>query len=283
MPLNVFLPFYAGDVDLLKDLLLWIGELGGCKKYKAVLITDPKSLRNSDAWPDEAKIAEVLKLARKSFKYVVLISTPYRRLKMDGTGAWPVGANWAFFCAALWNSMQERNPFLWLEPDATPLSEGWLETLEAAYAECGKPFMGAVLPTNLPNCNPTYMNGSPAVYPPNAMVYFDGAFIDFLRPLPFEQALRDGRQHVLDVAAFDLAAAAQVVPFAHATRLVQHYWGGERQTPPTFKLAKQETDPPHVFTLEALYPEAVVFHRCKDGSLRELLRAKRNESTLKAA
>lgn len=279
----VVLPYCAADVDLACDLMRWCIELGGCKKYRCLLITDPKSLSGQDSWPDEEKISELLKLARKNFKYVQSITTPYRRKKMDGTSAWPVGSNWSFFCTALYIAMHEKDSWAWIEPDCTPLVEGWLETLEAAYAECGKPFMGAVLPTNLPNCNPAYMNGSPAIYPPNAMVYFDSAFIDFLRPLPFEQALRDGRQHVLDVAAFDLAAASQVVPFAHATRLVQHYWGGERQTPPTFKLTKQETDPPHVFTLEALYPEAVVFHRCKDGSLRELLRAKRNESTLKAA
>lgn len=282
MSLLVALPFCQADVDLAIEQQKWIAELGGCKNYRAILITDPRSLSGEDGWPDESKITELHKLVRKNFKYSSLVFTPYRRKKMDGTSAWPVGANWCFYCLCLYIAMDLRMPFLFLEPDCVPLTEGWLETLDAEYQKCGKPFFGAVLPTNLPNCHSQYLNGT-AIYPANSMVYFDSAFIDFLRPLPFEQALRDGRQHVLDVAAFDLAAAAQVVPFAHPTRLCQHYWGGERQTPPTFKLAKEETDPPHVFTLEALYPEAVIFHRVKDGSLVNLLRARRNESKLIAA
>jgi hypothetical protein len=224
-------------------------------------------LSGSDGWPDESKVNEIKKLARKNFKSVLSITTPYRRRRADGSSTWPLMANFCFYSLCYYVAMAEKRPFLFLEPDAVPLCEGWLQKIEAEYEQSGKKFMGSVLETNLPSENPSYLNGV-AVYPGNALLYFDRCFIDFLNGVD---------------AAFDLAGAKMTVPQAHPTRLIQHFWGTERDSWPTFKKVKADGDPYNIFTLENLYPEAVLFHRTKDSSLIDLLRAWRNEGKVKLA
>lgn len=266
MPLNIVIPFHAGDAELAVKLLEWIHELGGAKQNRCFLLTDPPSLSGADNWPDQEKLAVIQKLARKSFKSVQQIYTPYRRRRADGSSTWPLGANWAFFSWGFFSAMTQTDPFLWLESDCVPLREGWIKTLEEAYDICGKKMMGPVLDTNLEKENPQYLNGT-SIYDARSLICFDKAMIDFLNGVD---------------AAFDLAAASQVMPRACPTRLIQHFFG-DHGVVPTFKAEKEEGDPFNVFTLDNLFPEAVIFHRCKDGSLIELLRARRNESKLIAA
>jgi len=260
------LPFHKGDADLCINLLNWIYELGAAKEFKCILITDPKSPKANDDWPDE-RLATIQKLAKKNFKSVQQIWTPYRRRMLDGTSNWPMGANWAFYCASLHVAMSVHCPFLWLEPDMVPLKEGWLDELMQAYLACGKPIMGPVLQTNMPEANPTYVNGT-SIYAPDSIRYFDRAMIDFL----------NGGGN-----AFDVAAAAMVVPNTAPTRLIQHFWGSDRTTAPTFKDDKLPSDPWNVFTLGHLFPEAVLYHRVKDDSLISLLREKRQQGSLVTA
>lgn len=263
--ITVVIPFWKGDADLAVQLLEWVSDLGGCKKYDCVLITDPKTSSNSN--PEPEKVSEIQRLAKKNFKTVQQIWTPYRRRRIDGSSDWPVNANWAFFCTAMFFAMSKSNAFLWLEPDCVPIKEGWLDAIEEEYSKCGKPMLGPVLQTNMPSANPTYMNGT-SVFNASCLRYFDSAMVDFL----------NGAGH-----AFDVAAAAQVIPHAHPTRLIQHFWGSDRTTAPIFKAEKTDKDPWNVFTLGHLFPEAVLYHRVKDSSLIDLLREKRNERTLVAA
>jgi hypothetical protein len=257
----IVIPYCEKDADLAIGMLEWIKELGGAKKYDCLLITDPKSLTGSDAWPIPEKVYAIQKLCRKNFKSVEHIYTPFRRRRLDGTNEWPMGANWVFYCTALFIGMSLNQPFLWLEPDCVPLKEGWLKALEDEYADCGKPFMGPILQTNMPSAHPEYMNGT-AIYPGNALTYFDASMIDFL----------NGGGH-----AFDVASARRVIPLAYPTRKIQHYWGSDRATCTTFKLTKTADDLANVFTPDHLFPEAVLYHRVKDDSLISILRTKRNE------
>ena len=57
---------------------------------------------------------------------------------------------------------------------------------------------------------------------------------------------------------WDRSGGAQVLREAHITRLIQHEWGKPNE-PPTFT------------SLSSIKKEAVLFHRCKDGSLIDLL------------
>lgn len=265
--LTIVIPFYSGDADLCIDLLRWVRELDPQRKNKCVLITDPKPLSGDDPWPD-GRVDEIQKLARKCFKQVTQIFTPYRRKRVGSPDSgWPMGANWSFYCSSLYIAMTSREPYLFFEPDSCPLSEGWLEAIEQEYSTCGKQFMGSVLDTNMPDAHTKYLNGV-AVYPGVAMRYYDASMIDFL----------GGGGH-----AFDVAAAARVVPESHNTPLFYHFWGSDRTTCPTFKATKPVGDLWNVFTLDNIPKEAVLFHRNKDHTLLSLLRAKRNESKLLAA
>lgn len=243
-------------------MLKWIQELGSAKSNDCILITDPASLSGADDWPNDPIVAEIEQLARTVFASVICITTPYRRKRLDGTSAWPMGANWCFYSLAFYMAMTQTRPFLFLEPDCSPIKEGWLDIIEKEYLICGKPMLGPILQTKMPDSHPSYMNGT-AVYPAKGLLYFDGAFIDFL----------NGGGH-----AFDVAAAARVIPEAFPTRLIQHFWGSAENVSPTFVKEKKTDDPWNVFTLEHIYPEAVLYHRDKTGSLISLLRERRNKS-----
>jgi hypothetical protein len=71
--------------------------------------------------------------------------------------------------------------------------------------------------------------------------------------------------------AFDMATAPVTVPLSAHTKLLQHFWGPTRDNPPTFAEVKTAESPINTFTLANLNPEAVVFHRNKDGTLLKLL------------
>lgn len=223
------LPFCKADTPAALRLLKWISQLGGCKKHTALLVADCEV-----QWSDAT---QALKLAKLSFLSVKLITT-----EKPCDYPWPTGANLMFLTGA--NAVNE--PFFWLEPDAVPLKRDWLDTIEEAYRNCGKMFMGPVLDSNDAALPKRYMAGT-AVYPCNAGVLI-------------EKQLKGG--------AWDMDAADMIVPRAAHTDLIHHLWG-EKNNPPVFA----ETNIPgtNVFCPKQIHPEAVVFHRNKDGSLIRML------------
>ena len=253
----VILPYCDADQHLAVQLLDWIAELGGCKKHTLLLITDPKL--------EATRIEAVQKSARKSFKAITQITTPYRRRRADGSSGWPLNCNWAFYCACMYVAMTGRKPFLWLEPDCVPLKGGWLDELESDYELCGEEFMGDVIETKVVGMVEKYLNGT-AIYPGTAMRHFDSHMVDLL----------NGHND-----AFDMASAKTVVPMTSATLKIQHWFRVEGEPAPSF-----DPDPPagwETIVLANIRPEAVLFHDCKDGSLIRKLREIRKEATLVAA
>ena len=75
--------------------------------------------------------------------------------------------------------------------------------------------------------------------------------------------------HWRDDLSWTLACAPDFVPLAANSPLFRHLWG-EKDKPPTF--AENNIPGTNVFCLRQLPPEAVMFHRNKDGSLIRLLR-----------
>ena len=69
---------------------------------------------------------------------------------------------------------------------------------------------------------------------------------------------------VQNVRAFDMVFANDLVPRAHNTPLIQHFWGSDYNMPPLFVPARTEADPPNAVTLSLIKPETVLFHRVKD-------------------
>jgi hypothetical protein len=229
--------YHGGDLNRLRELLEWIGELGGCQDHACVLAAD-------SGVPLETR-QEMVNLAKKQFGYVGAIrvevpSTQYR-------GA----SNRMFAETAKHIQDNYKSHFIWLEPDCVPLKRNWLNDLDTAYARTTKQFMGAIIETiGQPNIPRLHLTGC-SIYPNRAF--------DVLAPF-----LEGG-------LAWDIASAETVIPKTVNTFLVHHFYG-LIDLPPLFKEVKEAGDPKNVLTPEFIRPQAVLFHRCKAGDLIPILR-----------
>ena len=230
------IPFHPGDVHLAQDLLRWIEDLGGCPNHEALLIAD-----RTTQW---SKCLEVLQSAQRSFNKVHFQAT-----ESEYNFGWPQAANAMFKLAAKWVEEKHHSHWLWLEPDSAPLKQGWLDTLDAAYKASGKRFLGNIYRSHNPNIPYPVLSGV-AVYPPNCA--------------------HDAAEATSGIAAFDVRLSQKLDGDMASTNLIQWMWGEKREIAPRF--AEVNTPGTEIFCLKQLHPEAVIWHRCKDGSLIRLLR-----------
>ena len=149
---------------------------------------------------------------------------------------WPISCNKAFETMA-WAAYQKyKQPFLWMEPDAVPLKQGWLNDIENEYKAKGRPFMGdyvgiaGIVPNGV-----DHMSGI-AVYHPD---------MPRLAPSIFNN----------ERAAWDIASANQVTRQMAKTNLIQHDWV------PTKKWRRDHVD------LTCVKEGAVIYHPDKKGVL----------------
>lgn len=229
----VVFPTFSGDLSHLLDLLNWIEHLGPCKAHKALIV--------ADAGLGYQACLSAKSICDRVFESCHIICTA------KPVSGWPKGANHLFARAAIDIWKFRKEPWLWLEPDAIPLRAGWLDEIADSYTMCCKPYMGHIYNCSQSGFPPRLMSAI-AVYPPNAAID-----IPLLPDSP---------------RAFDVEAASVMVEKGFNTSLIYHKWG-ERNNPPTFR----ETSVPGtaVHSLADIPPEAVIFHRCKDGSLYRLL------------
>lgn len=220
-------PFSQVDQDLALKNAKWMNELGGCHGHEALVCYDARC--------DPATVEAVGQEMLKCFDKVHRLIAP---AAIDG---WPEGANYFFRIIASWmDARTNRYPcFMWLEPDAIPLREGWLDTIANEYKSANKPFMGdRVQVENIP----LHMSGV-GIYP-NPLHQFAG------------EAYRAAE------VAWDMAGKDQIVPQAHFTKLIEHAWKHPKFT----SIDELDTQ---------IRPECVLFHSSKDGSLIDLLQRKR--------
>lgn len=220
----VIYPFSLTDQEQALKNARWIADLGGGDKHDMFVLSDRRC--------DEATVQSVLDLFKPVFK-----SLHHRKTDADIDG-WPEGANHMFGLSTclIQNAPFDWPYFLWLEPDAIPMGAGWLDALEEEYKRGKKLFMGEKvdLGTKRPDV-PIHMSGV-GIYP-NPIIPHAG---------------EAARAH--DVA-WDIAAKDQILPKAHFTKLIQHYWQHGTFT-----------------HLNEIREETVLFHASKDGSLIDLLR-----------
>jgi FkbM family methyltransferase len=219
--------FFPGDQDLALKNAQWMNELGGCKGHEVMVCYDARC--TSDIV--EAVGQEMLKAFDKVYRYIA-------KAAIDG---WPEGANYFFRTVTAW---MQNNPryryFLWLEPDAIPMREGWLNDLEKEFLASGKPFMGDRVQVE---DIPLHMSGV-GIY-----------------PNPLHQWA--GEAYRAHDEAWDMSGKDQIVPQAHFTKLIEHAWRH-----PVFTNRNE--------LKTQIRPEAVIFHSSKDGSLIDLLRHEKN-------
>lgn len=235
-PFIVVLPVCVKDADLMIKCLDWMFELDGQNEFDC-LISHDVSL--GPAWMARLKLS-----AGRAFRTVQEFIYP-RPLREN----WPDACNVAFQSTAQHIQAMHDRPWVFLEPDCVPLKPDWLPALWQEYQNCGYPIAGPVIE------GVGHMNGT-AIYPANFATTSPGAM---------------SASH----EAWDTSMTYDIVGKVHdISRLWCHRWGLCDGKP------HQSQGPPIHFSstisVDLWIPkEAVLFHRVKDGSLFDLLRAKR--------
>lgn len=246
-PLLAVIGYHPGDVELTKKLLGWIAELGGCPGHSCLLTPD-------STVPKEQRTA-VNELARPSFAHVGTIP-----LTIPKTGFAP---NHMFMLAAQQIHASYKLPWLWLEPDCVPLKAGWLSALSEEYAGSPKRLLGGLIESTQPGLPAIHLTGV-SIYPPDVFPLFDSF-----------ASIKSAN------VAFDMEAATGTVPRAKNSRLMQNFWG-KRDLPPTFVKEVTAGQPDNALPISFIKPEAVLFHRNKDGTLINLMRETLKPKTVTA-
>jgi hypothetical protein len=231
----VAMAVYAGDFSQLLNNLEWIKQLGGCREHDAVIV--------ADADMEARQVFTLKEKASSSFRSVEVICSE------DSVSGWPQGPNSLFLAAARF--AKKRNvPWLFFEPDAIPLKQGWLDSIQIHYQATGAKYMGALVKCEDPRLPKIHLAGV-AVYPPNA----------------YDDTVKEIEAH--PDKAFDISTAPITVQQSSNSDLWNHLWG-QNGNPPTF--AKKRIPGTGTFDLDSLSQKAVLYHRNKDGTLIELLR-----------
>jgi hypothetical protein len=228
-------PVWEKDYDSLLNNLVWARQLGGCHEHDAVIV--------ADADMEATKVFDLKREAERSFKSVAVEATD------QSVVGWPTGANSLFLAAARF-CQQRKTPFLFCEPDAIPLKPAWLDSLEVHYRALGAKYMGSLVKCSDPRL--------PAVHLPGVSVYPSDAYSELGPTIVGNPSV-----------AFDISTAHLSVPKATDSKLFSALWG-MKDNPPTF--AENRVPGTNVFDLNFLDPKAVIYHRCKDGTLIDLLR-----------
>lgn len=223
------LAYNSGDYDAAMDWLRWCIELDGHWSHDAILLIASSQL-------SQDHILAVHAQAKVLCENVTSI-----RANGDDRGPWPMGPNAMFKACNEWIRLNPQ-AFIWIEPDAIPLTPNWFGQIQAEYASCGKPFMGCKYDQPWP-----HLNGV-AMYPANIARY-NPAMLGATK-IPF-----------------DCVDAQATLSRAHNTPLIRRLLADpSRNQPLTF---------PTQESLKQIPEGCVLFHGCKDGSLIARLREKR--------
>jgi hypothetical protein len=230
----VVFPICHKDSGIAAKLLSWAKRLDGKVGYRCLVVHD-----------ELCDPTQVIERASEYFAEVKVCKYSHWTGKEHN---WPAPQNFQFQQAASYISANKpfgKEPWLWLEPDATPLKPGWLKTIEDRYVEGGKPFMGYVV-TGDP-----YGNGQSISWMTGVGVY------------PHNMAGKSLRAMTAVNHPWDVVGARDILPQCHsANDIIQHVW--ERNGEPIHFKDKDDIN-------SVVHKETVLFHRCKDGSLIDAL------------
>ena len=172
-------------------------------------------------------------------KLHLLALKAFNQAEIDFVAPGPAGNVFAYNRGLTKALTETEEPFLWLEPDCVPLRADWLDAIERHYIESGKPFLG----TTFERRGRNYLHSN-AVYPAHVERYNHALLYAVRTPVESVAPLRTLIQTQL-------------------TGLIQHVYVGPDGQPPTF---------PDVGSLDMLRSGAVLWHRCKDGTLIDRLK-----------
>jgi hypothetical protein len=216
----VAISYHQGDQQLMTRWANRVKQLGPYLNHEIIL--SPCHGATTD---------KILLPLQNCFRKVMVVPSGHQER------GWPVSCNRAFqnIC---WHSMlTTRQPFLFMEPDAVPLCEGWIDQIEEEYRNCGSPFMGDFVELSKSDVNGIDHMSGIAVYDWN---------LSITAPRLFN--CTNGKEEF----AWDIFAASDIIPKMHRTNLIQHDWDRYR---------KQEVDS------SVVRKGAVIYHPDKRGVL----------------
>lgn len=235
------LHFCSKDADLMVKNLEWWISLDSKVDFHAILSHD-------DATPAR-QVEAVKRLADQYFRSTEVFWYPQPVKK-----SWPAAPNWAWQNTARYIAATKNEPWFWIESDVVAIRKGWLGDIAEEHQRAGKPFSGHIVDRL------GHLNGA-AVYPPNVALYSVDAFRT-------EESAWDV------VLGKDLGRDGNVLQHVHPSHtLFQHCWcinpndgkawngSGELAT------FKNTHDVVRLVDLTM-----AIFHRCKDGTLIDMLR-----------
>lgn len=227
------LPVCNKDAELMIKCLDWMVEMEGNNGCDALISYDTSLLPSLRN--------RVVNMAAKAFANTSQYEYPRPPIE-----AWPEACNWAFQYTAKHIASRIRRPWFWMEADMVPLKPGWLKMLQEDFLNCGKPMYGPIVRP------PGHINGT-AIYP-----------ADFAEISP--------RAMNCTNLSWDTEMTPDTLDIRYdGSSLIQHAWGMvegrlDETTGPAAHFAAVE------LVERWIRPEAVIFHRCKDGSLIDRLR-----------
>lgn len=249
------IPVSKSDEEMIKPFIDCIKSLGSCRRHRLLVVAKQEDTDIATNTYNELKGL----FSKKSSMHIFDVDIPV---------GWPQGPN-AYWLQTIKHLQKTDNKeaWLWMEVDCTPLKPKWLDILSREYKKnCKrKPFMGYLHTTTTVTRDEErklipigYHLVGAGIYPHNIEDYCE-TYNDVCR---------------LNIA-FDVLIQWYVAPLAHHTSLYQH----------NFRTCNYKYDgvditcdhhtishPSHTFNVN-VDPNAVILHGCKDGSLAEIITA----------
>lgn len=228
-PISVCMPVCSKDVLLCYKNIAWQVELethwGHC------VISHDASISNG--W-----VKILVEAAKKCYETVDVFEYPNPQ-----RGYWPPNQAWQHSARRM---QQTGRAWLWMEADMIPLRRGWLQAVNTAYHDCGKPFFGPVV-KGMGHANGTmcYPANTPDIIP-RTMSEVKGAW--------------------------DVVCKAEMIHLnCDAGEIIQIAWSMVNNRLHQYAHGEKPTFQDHE-SLKMLLPSAVLFHRNPSGDLIQRLR-----------
>lgn len=232
--IKVVFNVHAGDVDLAIEHARWLDKMGGKSEHVAIVAHDLRC--------PMSKVTLLSQLLQRRFSKVEFIVCPVPQFPYPGS------ANFAWQWVAGEMSKQDH-PWFWMEADAIALKPHWVEILQEEYDECGRSFMGSVIP------HMGHMNGG-AVYPADA-------------PSRMPESMKAWNH------AWDMVSKAEISHDTHNSRNMFHLWTLSNRMP--YPVGGGELPinvTPDEFARWNI-GDACYIHRIKDNSVLRILMARK--------
>lgn len=251
------IPFYHGDRGQVERLGKWMTALSGGKRIgESLLFCGTESA-------DMQGIGENFKGLFDEIKGIRQTHGPELQ---TNERPWPKACNFQFLHTAkhIYENVQDVDSFYYFEPDNLPLTPDWFDRIQADYKKQDRPFYGVAASYVQRIDDSAWEDGQhmigTGVYPHNA----------WRRIKMYEKIEREQPNRPWDALTRD-----EVNPSCHFTKLICNYHnsrGFMRNEEGQMSAVYRPNLEKDVLRREVFIPEeAVVFHGCKDSSLRLML------------